>query len=74
MTFQSSFLIRHWLSSGADPAQAKAYSIQHVQSGAEFRSINLSEVVQWMTDQNIRYVREMLEKHANASDNSEDRQ
>ncbi len=39
---------------GASPV--RAYYIQHIQTGAEFRSAELSEVTQWMTAQNLAYI------------------
>jgi hypothetical protein len=38
----------------------RAYFIQHIQSGAEFRAADLSEVNQWMADQNRQYLTTML--------------
>ena len=56
MTVQSSFLIRCWLTAAGDPISGKAYSIQHVQTGAEFRSAVLAEITEWMAAQNLRYL------------------
>lgn len=39
-----------------DPNPVRAYYIQHVQTGAEFRSANLEEVTRWMTTQNLAYI------------------
>lgn len=58
MTFQSSFLIRCHMASTAEPHPVRAYYIQHVQTGAEFRSADLAEVTQWMTAQNVAYIQD----------------
>ena len=46
MTVQSSFLIR---------CSLKAYYIQHVQTGAEFRSATIDELTRWVAEQNLRF-------------------
>ena len=56
MTFQSSFLIRCWLDPTAPNPHVKAYHAQHVQSGAEFRATDLSELIRWMTAENLRHL------------------
>jgi hypothetical protein len=56
MTVQSSFLIRCSLNTSGDLTSGKAYYIQHVQSGAEFRAATLAEVTHWAGDQNLRYL------------------
>ncbi len=38
----------------------RGYHIQHVQSGAEFRSAALSEINQWMAKQNLSYLTDAL--------------
>jgi hypothetical protein len=62
MTVQSSFLIRCALCASGDPTSGKAYYIQHVQTGAEFRSGALSELIQWVADQNLRYLSDVVNK------------
>ena len=57
MTFQSSFLIRCHMATAAEPNPVRAYYIQHIQTGAEFRSADLAEVTSWMTAQNVTYIR-----------------
>ena len=32
------------------------YYIQHIQTGSEFRSADLTAVTQWMTAQNLDYI------------------
>jgi hypothetical protein len=56
MTVQSSFLIRCSLNTSGDLTSGKAYYIQHVQTGAEFRAATLAEVTHWAGDQNLRYL------------------
>jgi hypothetical protein len=56
MTVQSSFLIRCTLNAFGDLTSGKAYYVQHVQTGAEFRSATLAEVTHWVGDQNLRYL------------------
>jgi hypothetical protein len=60
MTVQSSFLVRCVLSTSGDPKSGKAYYVQHVQTGAEFRSATLGKITQWVEDQNLRYISEMI--------------
>lgn len=60
MTVQSSFLIRCSLNAPGDLASRKAYYIQHVQSGAEFRASALADVTGWMADQNSRYLSDAI--------------
>ena len=60
MTFQSAFLVRCTLSASPDPDPVRAYYVQHVQSGAEFRSTRLAEVNRWMADWNRQYLVQML--------------
>ena len=60
MTVQSSFLIRCTLNATGGPVSGKAYFIQHVQTGQEFRSGTLEEVTQWIADQNLRYLSDWL--------------
>lgn len=55
MMFHSSFLIRCWVDTSLDPVQVKAYHIQHVQSGDDFRSADLSEINRWMAAENSRF-------------------
>ncbi len=62
MTVQSSFLIRCTLHlpgqenlRAGDPATGKPFYIQHVQTGAEFRSATLDELTRWAAEQNVRY-------------------
>jgi len=75
MTVQSSFLIRCLLSASGDTASGKAYYIRHVQTGAEFRSGKLAEVIPWMEDRNARYLSEMANTLADPnSGRSEDLQ
>jgi hypothetical protein len=62
MTFQSSFLIRCRLVPLPDGSTSVSYAIQHVQSGAEFRSASLDEINGWMAEQNLRHVKEHLDK------------
>lgn len=62
MTVQSSFLIRCALCASGDPTSGKAYYIQHVQTGAEFRSGALAELTQWVADQNLRYLSDVVNK------------
>ena len=62
MTFQSSFLIRCRLVPNPDSSPAATYSIQHVQTDAEFRATSLEEVTNWMTAQNLKYVTSMMEQ------------
>jgi hypothetical protein len=62
MMFQSSFLIRCWMSGSEGPLNVQTYHIQHVQSGLEFRSANLSAVTDWMTAENVRYLAEMSKR------------
>jgi hypothetical protein len=59
MTVQSSFLIRCSLNASGDLTSGKAYYIQHVQTGAEFRAATLAEVTHWAGDQNLRYLAAM---------------
>ena len=47
---------------GGRDVPVKAYHIQHVQSGAEFRSADLAEVTQWMTERNLRYLSQVLDR------------
>ncbi|MBY0506698.1 MAG: hypothetical protein K2X03_22455 [Bryobacteraceae bacterium] len=63
MTTQSSFLIRCWLDLDAGGA-AKIYSIQHVQTGAEFRAHDLDEIVRWMQAENVRFAAQASEGQA----------
>jgi len=60
MTIQSSFLIRCSLSASGGITPGKAYYIQHVQTGAEFRSAALTEVTEWVAGQNLRYLSEVI--------------
>jgi hypothetical protein len=60
MTVHSSFLLRCNLHSSSDPASGKAYYIQHVQTGAEFRAATLEDVTRWVADQNFRYLADMI--------------
>ena len=53
---QSSFLIRCLLNSPEDRTSGKPFSIQHVQTGAEFRAATLAEVMQWIEGQNANYL------------------
>ena len=55
MTTQSSFLIRCWLDPEAGGV-VKSYTIQHVQSGAEFRSHQIAEILAWMDAENARHL------------------
>jgi hypothetical protein len=65
MMFQSSFLIRCWMNPSEGTANVQTYHIQHVQSGLEFRSANLSAVNEWMTAENARY---LVERQKRTSD------
>lgn len=56
MTFQSSFLIRCWLQEEAGVVTLKTYQVQHVQSGAEFRSTDWGAVGAWMERENQAWV------------------
>lgn len=60
MTIQSSFLIRCSLPATGEATHGKAYYIQHIQTGAECRSGTLAELTQWMADQNLRYLADMI--------------
>jgi hypothetical protein len=60
MTVQSSFLIRCSLNASGDLTSGKAYYIQHVKTGAEFRASALADVTHWMADQNTRYLSDMI--------------
>ena len=60
MTVQSSFLIRCSLNPSGDLTTGKAYYIQHVQTGAEFRAATLNEVAHWVAEQNLRFMSDML--------------
>jgi hypothetical protein len=59
MTVQSSFLIRCSLNPSGDQTSGKAYYIQHVQTGAEFRAATLTEITHWAGDRNLRYLAAM---------------
>jgi hypothetical protein len=72
MTVQSSFLIRCLLSASADPTSGRAFSVQHIQTGAEFRSATLAEVTQWMADQNLKYLSEAIYGPSNPHASLED--
>lgn len=61
MTFQSSFFIRCRMSPQPGESPVTSYYLQHVQTGAEFRSTDLAEINNWMTGQNARYVSSILE-------------
>ncbi len=58
MTVQSSFLIRCLLTATGEtnPGKVNIYTIQHVQTGAEFRSATLGEITGWMTEQNMQWM------------------
>jgi hypothetical protein len=60
MTVQSSFLIRCTLNASGDPASRRAYYVRHIQTGAEFRSATLAEVIRWVADQNIQYLSNLI--------------
>jgi len=60
MTVQSSFLVRCSLSATGDPTPARAYFVQHIQTGAEHRSATLEEVTRWMAEQNLRYLSDAI--------------
>ena len=68
MTVQSSFLIRCSLQADGDSAVARAYSIQHVQTGAEFRAATLGEVTDWIAAQNLRYLTIAMERSSSAEE------
>jgi hypothetical protein len=55
MTVQSSFLIRCSLNATGELTSGKAYYIQHVQTGAEFRSATIDELTRWVAEQNLRF-------------------
>lgn len=60
MTVQSSFLIRCWLNAAGDSSSGKAFYIQHVQTGAEFRSATITDAATWITEQNLRFLAETI--------------
>jgi hypothetical protein len=68
MTVQSSFLIRCSLNAFGDLTSGKAYYIQHVQTGAEFRAATLAEVTHWAGDQNLRYLSAMSDAVSGAQE------
>lgn len=72
MTVQSSFLIRCLLSASGDLASGRAYCIRHIQTGAEFRSGTLTEVTQWVADQNLRYLSDAIDGSDQNAGNEED--
>ena len=61
MTIPSSFLIRCALSAAGGTIPGKAYSVQHVQTGGEFRSASLAEITGWIAEQNLRYLSDRLQ-------------
>jgi hypothetical protein len=61
MTVQSSFLIRCLLNSSGELTSGKSYYIQHVQTGAEFRSATLEDLTRWVAEQNLRYLAGVME-------------
>jgi hypothetical protein len=67
MTVQSSFLIRCSLNASGDLTSGKAYYIQHVQTGAEFRTSALADVTRWMADQNTRYLSDTIAAGGNST-------
>jgi hypothetical protein len=70
MTFQGSFLIRCRLNLepvGSGAHGVAYYSVQHVQTGHEFRSSDLAETNEWMVAQNSRYLTECLSESATRS-------
>ena len=64
MTVQSSFLIRCTLHAPGEPPAGKAFYIQHVQTGAEFRAATLDEVAEWTASQNLAYLTQVLNQSA----------
>lgn len=60
MLVHSSFLIRCALSPSAVTRAGKPFYIQHVQTGVEFRSATLAEISQWIAEQNLRYLTEVI--------------
>ena len=60
MTVQSSFLVRCLLNTAGTPIAGKAYSVQHVQTGAEFRSAVLAEISEWIAAQNLKYLADQM--------------
>jgi len=45
---------------GSGASHGANYSIQHVQTGEEFRSNDLAETTEWMAAQNSRYLTKCL--------------
>ena len=72
MTVQSSYLIRCLLNTSGDPSSGKAYCIQHVQTGVEFRCGTLPEATQLMADQNVRYVANTVDTPSDANSGAQE--
>jgi hypothetical protein len=60
MTFQSSFLIRCRLNAVPGSEPTKSYSIQHVQTGSEFRCADLQQAIDWIGLQNSEFITRSL--------------
>lgn len=71
MTVQSSFLIRCHLNPVEPDHPARSYHIQHIQSGAEFRCGAIAEVNQWIAEQNLSYLHQVLATPAAPAEDDE---